>query len=216
MEGQTLLERAVARLAGLIGRVLVVTSQKGRRHLEESGLEFTQEISLITDLYPGKGSLGGIYSGLAVSPAFHNLVVACDMPFLNRHLLAYMVRQAPESDVVIPRLGDVLEPLHAIYSRNCLGPMKALLEDDHLKIIDLFPKVAVRYIEEGEIAPLDPQRLSFFNVNTAADFQRALGLAASLGPVRQEAAESETTPETSASADGINAEGRMSWPHPDC
>lgn len=180
LDGQTLLERTASILSGVTQAVLIVTSQKGRKRIEESRLEFGQMTSLVTDLYPGKGSLGGIYSGLAMSPAFYNLVVACDMPFLNQRLLAYMVKQAPGSDVIIPRLGTVLEPLHAIYSKNCLGPMKDLLDSDHLKIIDLFPQVRVRFVEEGEIEALDPHKLSFFNINNASDLVRATELGASL------------------------------------
>ncbi len=176
IDGRTLLERVIARLGGLFGEVLVVTSQRGRERIKENGLKFSREVSLITDLYPGKGSLGGVYSGLAVSPAFYNLVVACDMPFINASLLAYMAGQASGFDVTIPRLGDVLEPLHSIYSKNCLGPMKRLLDTDHLRIIDLFQEVNMRYIEQDDIARFDPHMLSFFNINTAADFQRALEL----------------------------------------
>lgn len=179
MGDRTLLERVVVRLGGLVDRILIVTSQKGREGIEEKRLEFGPDVSLITDLYPGKGSLGGIYSGLAVSPSFHNLVVACDMPFLSPRLLEYMTRLSPGFDVIIPRLGGVLEPLHAVYSKNCLAPMKALLDNNHLKIIDFFPEVRVRYVEEDEVRSLDPHQLSFFNVNTAADFERAQALDAS-------------------------------------
>lgn len=181
IEGQTLLERVVARVGSMFNQVLVVTSQRGRKRIEENRPGFGREFSLVTDLYPGRGSLGGLYSGLAMSPAFHNLVVACDMPFLNLDLLSYMVQQAPGFDVIIPRPGGYPEPLHAIYSKNCLGPMKGLLEEGHLKIIDFFPQVRVRYIEEEEIVGLDPHKLSFFNINTEADFRRAQELEASLG-----------------------------------
>ncbi|MDP2663367.1 MAG: molybdenum cofactor guanylyltransferase [Dehalococcoidia bacterium] len=180
IDGRTLLERVTARLHGLFQEILVVTSQRGRELIRENGLEFSREVSLITDLYPGKGSLGGIYSGLAVSSTHHNLVVACDMPFLNPGLVAHMTRQVQDFDVIIPRLKGVLEPLHAIYSKGCLGPMKRLLDVERLKIIDLISEVKVRYIEEAEIVPWDPQLLSFFNINTAVDFQRAQEMEASM------------------------------------
>ncbi|MDO8689914.1 MAG: molybdenum cofactor guanylyltransferase [Dehalococcoidia bacterium] len=180
IDGRTLLERVTARLHGLFREILVVTSQRGREQIRENGLEFSREVSLITDLYPGKGSMGGVYSGLVLSSTYYNLVVACDMPFLSPRLVAHLTQQAQDFDVIIPRLKGVLEPLHAIYSKGCLGPMKRLLDVEHLKIIDLFPEVNVRYIEEAEIVPLDPQLLSFFNINTAIDFQRAQEMEASL------------------------------------
>lgn len=173
IDGQTLLERVITRLGGRFREILVVTSQQGRERIKEHKLEFSREVSLITDLYPGKGSLGGIYSGLALSPAFRNLVVACDMPFINARLVGHMAECAQGFDIVIARVRGFLEPLHSIYSKRCLGPMKRLLDDDNLRILDLLPEMKVRYLEEDEIAPLDPHNLSFFNINTAADFQRA-------------------------------------------
>jgi molybdopterin-guanine dinucleotide biosynthesis protein A len=128
---------------------------------------------LVGDLFPGKGSLGGIYSGLSSVNCDRCLVVACDMPFLNAGLLAYMASLAAEADVVIPRVRDNLEPLHAIYSAACLPHMKALLDRNNLKIIDFFPQVRVRYVEAAEIARWDPSMRSFMNINTPGDLEKA-------------------------------------------
>jgi molybdopterin-guanine dinucleotide biosynthesis protein A len=132
----------------------------------------------VVDLYPGKGSLIGIYTGLVHSANFLNLAVACDMPFLNLDLLRYMVNISPGFDVVIPRIGDQMEPLHAVYSRNCLGPMEKLIKQGNLKVTGFFDSVKVKYIEKEELDRFDPERLSFFNINTEADLERARILAA--------------------------------------
>lgn len=129
------------------------------------------------DLYPGKGALGGIYTGLVSSANFHNLTVACDMPFLNIELLRYMIELCPGFDAVVPRVGRNVEPLHAIYSKNCLDPIARLLKHGNLQIGNLFNSVKVRYIEQDEIDKFDPEHLSFFNVNTKADLERAWELA---------------------------------------
>lgn len=76
------------------------------------------EVKVMVDLYPGKGALGGIYTGLASSDSLYNLVVGCDMPFLNRDLLRYLIGIAPGFDAVIPRIDDMYEPLHAVYTKN--------------------------------------------------------------------------------------------------
>jgi molybdopterin-guanine dinucleotide biosynthesis protein A len=78
---------------------------------------------------------------------------------------------------VIPRIGDYLEPLHAVYTKACLRPMEGLLEKDSLKISDLLDLVSVRYVEKDEIERFDPGHLSFFNINTGADLDRARILA---------------------------------------
>jgi len=139
----------------------------------ERPLPLTPGVRWLEDIYPGKGSLGGIYTGLYHAASFHSLVVACDMPFLNPGLLRHLVALAPGYDVVIPVVAGQHEPLHAVYSKNCLGPIRALLEQDNLKIIDFFPQVRVRRVAEAEIERLDPQHLSFFNINTQADLDWA-------------------------------------------
>jgi len=170
VNGRPLIEQVIARLASLSDEVIIVTNSPEKySHLGAR---------LVGDVYPGKGALGGIYSGLRAATHTYSLVVACDMPFLNPALLRYMVFLACEHDVVIPRIGGLPEPLHAIYSKNCLEPIDRLLARGGLKIIDFFPEVRVRYIEEDEVDVLDPQHLSFFNVNTPGDLEEMKRLVA--------------------------------------
>ena len=166
--GRVLIEGIVEKMARIGDEVIIVTNSPQRyRHLEAR---------LVGDVYPGKGALGGIYSGLKAARNHHSLVVACDMPFLDLKLLRYMIVLSPGQDVIIPRIGGLTEPLHAIYSKGCLQPMERLLSAGHLKIIDFFPEVQVRYVEEQEIKLFDPQCLSFFNINTLADLEKARSL----------------------------------------
>jgi molybdenum cofactor guanylyltransferase len=170
---ESLLASAVITLRKVADEVVVVIG-KGER--PEVGAR------LVRDVYPGKGSLGGVYSGLLACRYEYGVVVACDMPFLNVELLSYMVSLPRDYDVLIPRLGNVLEPLHAIYAKACLPYMKDLLDRDHLKIIDFFDKVRVRYVEATEIDKLDPRRLSFFNVNTPEQLAKARAIAEESAP----------------------------------
>jgi molybdopterin-guanine dinucleotide biosynthesis protein A len=169
VNGQSLIERIVAKLTRLSDDVIIVTNSPDEYdHLEAR---------LVGDIYPGKGALGGIYSGLRAAANAYSLVVACDMPFLDLNLLRYMIILAREHDVVIPRIGGLPEPLHAIYSKNCQEPIDRLLARGGLKIIDFFSEVRVRYVEEGEVDIFDPQHLSFFNVNTPDDLEEMKKLA---------------------------------------
>ncbi len=128
---------------------------------------------VIVDLYPGKGALGGIYTGLASADSFYSLVVGCDMPFLNRDLLCYFIELAPGFDAVVPRIDGMYEPLHAVYSKGCLTSISELMKRSRLGISNLFDLVNTRYVDKEEIAKFDPQFLSFFNANTLADMKKA-------------------------------------------
>jgi molybdopterin-guanine dinucleotide biosynthesis protein A len=163
VNGQSLIEQIVAKLARLSDDVIIVTNSPEKYH--------HLEVRVVGDIYPGKGALGGIYSGLRAAANTHSLVVACDMPFLDLNLLRYMILLARGHDVVIPRVGGFPEPLHAIYSKSCLEPIDRLLARGGLKIIDFFPEVRVRYVEEDEVDIFDPQHLSFFNVNVPGDLE---------------------------------------------
>lgn len=167
--GRTLLERVIDCLS-LVGDEILVVIAQGQ---PKPALPSTK---VVVDLYPGKGALGGIYTGLVAAQSFHSLVVAADMPFLNPSLLRYLIQVSPTYDVIIPRIKDELEPLHAIYSKNCLAPIQQQIEQGKLKVRDFLDQVRVRYVEEAEINRFDPKKLSFFNINTSADLGRARAL----------------------------------------
>jgi len=170
---KSLLQRVVSCLSVYKSEIIIVTATK------QSIPQFTDypKLRVVTDIYLGKGPLGGIYSGLAASDSFYNLVVACDMPFLNQALLHYMIQLSANFDLVVPRLDDMVEPLHAVYSKDCLAPIEHLLKQGSLRVAQLFPLVRVRYVEAEEINRFDPEHLSFFNINTVADLRMARELA---------------------------------------
>jgi len=166
---KSLLQRVVSNLS-LFNRDIIIVTAVGH---SLSRLVNYSKSRIVPDAYPGKGALGGICTGLTASDSFYNLVVACDMPFLNHDLLHYLIQLSPSFDVVVPRLGDMVEPLHAVYSKDCLASAESLLKQGNLSITKLFTLVRVRYVEAEEIDRFDPKHLSFFNINTEADLNRA-------------------------------------------
>ncbi len=165
VNGQFLIERILRRL-GQISEETIIVANEVDRYEQFEGI-------VITDVSPGKGALGGIFSGLTRASNHHSLVVACDMPFLNVSLLRYMQGLAADYDVVIPRVGGLTEALHAIYSKNCLPFIERQLQMGDLRIVHFFPQVRVRYVEQEEIETFDPEHLSFLNINSQEDLDRA-------------------------------------------
>jgi molybdopterin-guanine dinucleotide biosynthesis protein A len=169
----SLIEKVVSRLEPLSEEIIIVTAEE-RAFPQLTG---HLKVKAASDIFPGRGSLGGIYTGLVRSSSFYNLVVAADMPFLNEPLLRYMIEASDGFDFVLPRVGKWFEPLHAVYSRNCVPAIKTILDQGKRVIVELFNYVRVRYIEEEEIDRFDPGHLSFFNVNTREDLERAKKIA---------------------------------------
>ena len=174
--GKSLIERVIERLEPITNQFLIVTSR------EKSEFPTSNEIEVLTDIYPERGPLGGIYTGLLASRSSCSIAVACDMPFLNSELISHMIDLLQDFDAVVPRWQNgMLEPLHAVYAKSCLDTMKTRLENERLGIHRFLNEINVRYIEEEECRQFDPELLSFFNINRPSDLKRATKLVAERG-----------------------------------
>lgn len=131
-------------------------------------------LPMFRDIMPGYGSLGGLYTGLKVCGHSHGLVVASDMPFLNEDALTFMVSLVDKDhDIVIPRIGGLLEPMHAIYATTCLPYVEQLMHMGDLKIINFFPHVSLLEVPEHDLRQFDPTLRFIMNVNTPQDIEKA-------------------------------------------
>lgn len=173
IDSESLIQRVVSSLSFFNGDIIVV-SAKGQ-HLPQ--LAGYPGLRVVTDAYEAKGPLVGIYTGLLASVTHYNLVVACDMPFLKPALVSYMFSISAGFDAVIPRLGSLVEPLHAVYSKSCLPAIEKMFGQGHYRTDRLLKLVKVRYVEAEEIDRFDPKHLSLFNINTKADLEVARALA---------------------------------------
>lgn len=167
--GRPLLQRVIDRLAGLVDEYVIVSAV---------GQELPQVVvpvapSVVEDIYPETGPLGGIYTGLKAARAPVGLAVACDMPLLQRPLVAELLRLAPEYDVVLPVADDFPQTLCAVYAKACLEPMRRQIEAGKYRITGFFADVRTRLLGPEEWRDLDPGGLSFQNLNREDDLKRA-------------------------------------------
>src|ERR1035437_9852677 len=171
--GQTLLDRAVNVMSEVCDSVRIVgDSAKFTKYGS------TKYGSIVADIFPGCGPLAGIHAALVHSPAEVNLMLAVDMPFVSRELLAFLFAAAEDSDAIItvPRSGRGLQPLCAVYRRDFSTAAEQALRAGKYKVDAAFSSVSVRVIEEGELAAAGFSEQSFFNVNTPQDRRAAEGL----------------------------------------
>jgi molybdenum cofactor guanylyltransferase len=164
---RNLLERVITRLDCLKCNIIVAVAQDSTL----PDLTGYSRIQVIKDIIPGKGSLGGLYSGLTVSDKQYNLVTACDMPFLNLDLFKYMLDLSENNDAVVPMTKEFAEPLHSVYSRSCIPAIRYLIDQNRLSILELFPMIKVRFVNTCDVDNFDPKHLSFFNINTESDLR---------------------------------------------
>ena len=164
-EGKTLIQKCMDELKKVFTQILIVTDQK-----EVYG---DYDACVVEDLIKQTGPLGGIFTGLCYSTSYYNFVIGCDMPFPQIGLIKLLLEKCSEQDVVIPEVGGEVEPLFAVYSKNCLPVIFNHLQRCDLKIRHVLRKLKVEKVGEKEIDAVDPERLSFFNINTSEDLKKA-------------------------------------------
>ena len=166
---QSLIERSISLVSQVVDEVIVVSPSD----MVLSFIANNRNVRITSDIYPNQGPLAGIHAGLSASNTSSNLVVACDMPFLQLDLLRYMLQISSGFDAVVPCICGLVEPLHAIYNKSCLELIENQLRSKRGKISNLLWLLQVRYLEPEEIKRFDPELISFFNINNAEDLIRA-------------------------------------------
>jgi molybdopterin-guanine dinucleotide biosynthesis protein A len=163
--GFPMIEHVLRALESVFHEIIIVTNAPAR---------YTgYKVKVVTDAFDKRGPLTGIYSGLMNSLEEYNFVVACDMPFLNPSLIAYMAGLADGYDAVVPSVGGLIEPLHAVYRKGIAPLMERQIKEDRRRIRELFERVRIRYVTEPEIDRFDPMRKSFKNLNTPREYEEA-------------------------------------------
>jgi molybdopterin-guanine dinucleotide biosynthesis protein A len=171
--GRTVIERVVAALVPVLDDILIVTNTPDRYAF--------LGLPMVPDVFPDHGSLGGIYSGLQAAGGATTFTVACDMPFLHPDVVRLVVERAAEADVVIPRVGDQLETMHAAYGKACLPHMEERLRAGQFRIVGFFDRVRVLEVPEATVAAIRAPEIVFMNVNTPDELAHARQLAATIG-----------------------------------
>jgi len=162
IDGIPIIQRIYNIFKKLFNEIIIVTNQME--------LYSSFKAKIVSDLIINHGALGGLYTGLFFASNPNSFCVACDMPFLKESMVRYLIQQANGYDVIVPRTEDGLQPLHAIYSKNCLESIKNIIGMGKYKIIDFYPLVKTKIIQESEFISLDINlkliRESFLNINT--------------------------------------------------
>jgi len=182
--GQTLLDRALTSMGGVCDRVTIVGDPAKFTKYGPTKYGSAQDGSaqygpVLADIFSGCGPLAGIHAALVHSPAELNLMLAVDMPFVSRELLAFLFVTAEDEDnhaiITVPRTSKGFQPLCAIYRRDFSIAAEQALRAGKYKIDAVFSGVSVRVIEESELAAAGFSEQSFFNVNTPQDRREAEG-----------------------------------------
>ena len=161
--GKPLFERVLETFRECFDRIMLVGDREER--FAHYGVPFMR------DIFHG-GALGGLYTGLHFSATEYIFVSPCDLPFPNKDMIRYLCSLRHGFDAVVPDTAHGFEPLFALYSRTCLGPIRRQFEKGNLCVYDFYPAILTRYISDEELRHLDPGGRCFLNINTPEEFAR--------------------------------------------
>ncbi|MDP8254685.1 MAG: molybdenum cofactor guanylyltransferase [Candidatus Alcyoniella australis] len=161
--GQPLIELLLRELQQAADQVLIAAN-----HVERFA---SLNVRVVSDIHPGNGALAGLHAGLWACDGERAFVCACDMPRITAEVVRTMFALAPEADVVVPRLGEYLEPLCAVYSCSCLPHIERSIMCGERRLVSFYDKV--RVVEVGpQDFPDDPLLKFTTNINTPEDLEQ--------------------------------------------
>ena len=169
--GRCVLDRIYDVFSGLFNEIILVTNHP---------LEFLDwDVTIVSDLFAVRSSLTGLHAGLFYMKNPFAFFSACDTPFLKKEVVAALLAKLDENtDIIMPETAAGMEPLCAVYSKRCLNAAEHHIKQNQFKIQRALGNHRLKKIPEKTLRSIDPDLISFFNINTPEDLTKAEVIAA--------------------------------------
>ena len=154
-------------------RIVVLSSDK---QADRYAKILDSKVQLVIDNVKIQSPLVGTITGLETAKGQHTLVLSCDAPFVSRNTLSLLFDLCTNKNAVVPRWPNgFTEPLQAVYcTKPALEAAKDALGEGKLNMLSMVNRLrGVRYVSTLVLQQLDPELITFFNVNTPLDLKKA-------------------------------------------
>lgn len=172
--GPELMLQRVVRLLSEVVQPIVVVAAAGQQLPD-----LPSEIIVKHDEREGHGPLEGLRIGLTSLGVHAEAAYAtsCDVPLLSQAFVRQMIAALGEQDAAVPVDGEFYHPLAAVYRMHAAVTMEQLLDQGKLRTSGLFARLPTVSVPIEELRSVDPDLLTFMNVNSPSDYAKALELA---------------------------------------
>jgi len=141
-------------------RVMIITSNDEYKRFGQPVYE---------DLIKGKGPAGGIYTGLSISKYETNILLSCDIPFIEPSLISVLLSRSGNEDVLIYKDGETRHPLIGVYKKSVSAHFKKCISKNILKMEDILKSLNVKELDLPE-----PMRKQAQNINTKQEYDELI------------------------------------------
>jgi len=167
LNGDYLIDMLLALLAPVFQELVIVSNTPE--------LHQNRNCTVVPDTLVGKGPLGGLHAGLLAASYPVCYLTACDMPWISVSYIRYLLecqRTHPESEAVVTRFGDMLEPMNGLYAKATAPRIEALMGQNSRRMTALLDSVRTHYVPESVARRYSPDWTMFDNINTPEDLKR--------------------------------------------
>ena len=165
VDGETLLARVVEVVSEVCARTVIVTNRP--EQIAEAGLP--ADTPVLIDEVANQGPLGGLVTALRETTDDWVLAVAADIPYLEPAVIRALWDARDGARVVVPVTEAGIEPLLALYHKDCLPVARRVLASGRRRLVAIFSEVPVVELPLAALLAADPSMRSFLNVNTPDD-----------------------------------------------
>jgi len=171
-EGRPLICWTVEKL--LMAADEVIVAARDVRQVERLEL-LVPEARFCVDLIPGWGPVAGLAAAMRCARGRMAFATACDLPFLDLQVVKRLFSFAEGYQAAVPVWENgMMEPLHAVYSREDLQrACQTALEGNRRRISAPLGDLRLNLVSVELLRSADPELLTFFNVNTREDLMKA-------------------------------------------
>lgn len=174
LAGTPMIRRVADRLVGVIDALVVNCRADQVPAIDAALAGYDHEVTIAPDPAPDEGPMAGIRTGLAAAEGAYAVVVACDMPFVEPDLVAYLFERAAGHDAAVPRLADGwFQTTQAVYRTAAMvAACEAALDRGDRRIVAAFDDLDLVAVSEDEVRQVADLR-TFENLNTREEFEAA-------------------------------------------
>jgi molybdopterin-guanine dinucleotide biosynthesis protein A len=166
----TIIERIAAEVRRACDEVVIVAAT---RTLDQPWLPRAAKV--IFDDRPFAGPVAALERGLAAASGGACFVCGCDQPFLRAPVVSALREMMAGHEAAIATIGGHPQVLCAAYRRTAARRAIArMVAEGEARLTRIVALLEVRWVAEKELLPYDPELSSFWNLNTPADYQRAM------------------------------------------
>lgn len=177
LSGKPLILHVIDRVSEVVDEILVVVSSLEQKKKFEAILE--GQTNLAIDKDNSQSPLIGALTGFETTNAEYSLLLPCDTPLVSTHIVQYLLDMCTNRSAAIPVWPNgYIEPLQAVYrSESALTAANTALNQGKMNMQSMINNLkGVYYISTVVLEQLEPDLLTFFNINTPWDLKKAAAI----------------------------------------